>query len=63
MIGSEFQSHVTPPEGFQALVIGSFRNVGDSVLYHSLLWWQARNLFLCYLPAKAIFRPSDATHL
>ena len=35
MIGSEFQSHVTPPEGFQALVIGSFRNLGDSVLYHA----------------------------
>jgi len=27
MIGSEFQSHVTPPEGFQALVIGSFRKL------------------------------------
>jgi hypothetical protein len=50
MLDLEFRLRATRPERFQAL---QFRDVGDSVLYHSLFGLASHNRLLSQLSAMA----------
>src|SRR5882724_13316686 len=53
MIDLKFRSQATPPEKIQAL---PFRDVDDSVLYHSLSWFVIRQVARFSLATNERFR-------